>query len=432
YDPLRRSLALAEEALKVHAASAEAAALKQQIHKQLGGMLASARLSVEAFRKSLSDTTPGYTRLQEALSRLEDVRSVEPMFEGAEALYVQARELAASLEQAIASAEAQAASRRFDEAFRTIARYRQYSGELPRIQSIIDRAFQFRRDQAKALMDSSQWEAASRELQAALSYKEDAEAAHSLLRAESELAKARDRSVAEEALEISQRFAAQKKFIEAYDALAGLTVNQRPYVSEQMTALEPAYRQDLLARAQQLVRLHLPIRGVADQQGARQAYEYLRRASELEEQDVVQVRMDVIGERISQSYLESAKELFAKPRGSGAGLAWHLLLEAQRFQPDAATVRDLLTQNAPLYETRAKLSVGIYFRDLTSRRDSLGFADQLVDTIAAGLEASGLPGIKVPARGNQPSGNPAARDPRDLESNFLLLGDILQHKLERK
>lgn len=432
YENLRRSLAFAEEALKAHPGSADASALKQQIHKQLGAMLASARLSVEAFRKSLDEGTPGYTRLQEALSRLADVRSVDPMFAGAEEVFVQARELDAGLQQSVAAAEAQVASRRFDEAVRTLSRYRQYGTEVPRIAAILDRAFQFRREKARALMESAQWEGAAQELQAALSYKEDAETASALQLAESELAKARDRDAAEEAVEISLRFAAQKKFIEAYDLLAGLTPNQRAYVGDRLTALEPDYRQDLLARAQQLVRLHLPIRGVADQQGARQAWEYLRLASELEEQDVVQVRMDVLGERISQHYLERARELFAKPRGSGAGLGWHLLLEAQRFQPDAAAVRDLLTQYAPAYETRAKLSVAIQLRDLTSRRDSLGFADQLADTVAAGLEASGLPGIKVLPRGAQAAADPASGDARNLESNFLLLGDILQHQLLRK
>jgi hypothetical protein len=142
--------------------------------------------------------------------------------------------------------------------------------------------------------------------------------------------------------------------------------------------------------------------------------------------------MDVLGERISQDYLERAKELFAKPRGSGAGLGWHLLLEAQRFQPDAAAVRDLLTQYAPIYETRGKLSVGIQLRDLTSRRDSLGFADQLADTVAAGLEASGLPGIKIAGRSNQPAADPASGELRVQDANFLLLGDILQHQLLRK
>ncbi len=428
YEPLRRSLALAQEALQIHPGSGEAAALRDQIHKQLGGMLASARLSVEAFRKSLAEQTPGYTRLQEALSRLEDVRSIDPMFAGAEAVFVEARELAASLEQAVSSAEALGASRRFDEAYRAIARYRQYSGEFPRIENIVQRAFQFRRDKARALVESSQWEAAAQELRAALAYKQDAETTRTLATVESELAKARDRERAEEALELSQRFAGQRKFIEAYDTLAGLTDNQRAYIGDQLSALQPSYRQDLLARAQQLVRLHLPIRGVADQQGARQAYEYLRVASELEEEDVVQVRMDVLGERISQDYLERAKELFAKPRGSGAGLGWHLLLEAQRFQPDAAAVRDLLIQYAPIYETRGKLSVGIQLRDLTSRRDSLGFADQLADTVAAGLEASGLPGIKIAGRSNQPAAGGELRQ----DANFLLLGDILQHQLLRK
>jgi hypothetical protein len=58
----------------------------------------------------------------------------------------------------------------------------------------------------------------------------------------------------------------------------------------------------------------------------------------------------------------------------------------------------------------------VVFRDQTSRRDSAGFADQLADAIATGLETSGLP-VRVIRPGDTPQ----------LEPNFQLIGDVLDH-----
>jgi hypothetical protein len=66
---------------------------------------------------------------------------------------------------------------------------------------------------------------------------------------------------------------------------------------------------------------------------------------------------------------------------------------------------------------RSSLSIRVVFRDQTSRRDSAGFADQLADALATGLETSGLP-----VRVIRPGENPA------FEPNFQLIGDVLQHR----
>lgn len=66
---------------------------------------------------------------------------------------------------------------------------------------------------------------------------------------------------------------------------------------------------------------------------------------------------------------------------------------------------------------RSSLSIRVVFRDQTSRRDSAGFADQLADALATGLETSGLP-----VRVIRPGENPA------FEPNLQLIGDVLQHR----
>jgi hypothetical protein len=66
---------------------------------------------------------------------------------------------------------------------------------------------------------------------------------------------------------------------------------------------------------------------------------------------------------------------------------------------------------------RSKLSIRVVFRDQTSRRDSAGFAEQLSDAIATGLETSSLR-VRV-VRSN---------DVTDAEPNFRLVGDVLEHR----
>src|SRR5205814_1059373 len=62
---------------------------------------------------------------------------------------------------------------------------------------------------------------------------------------------------------------------------------------------------------------------------------------------------------------------------------------------------------------------GMVLRDQTSRRDSGGFADQLRDAIANGLESSGLP-IKALRQVNE-------SDP--IQPNFLVVAEILDHRV---
>jgi hypothetical protein len=57
------------------------------------------------------------------------------------------------------------------------------------------------------------------------------------------------------------------------------------------------------------------------------------------------------------------------------------------------------------------------FRDQTSRRDSSGFADQLSDAIATGLETTNLP-VRIIR----------SADATPVDPNFQLIGDVIEHR----
>src|SRR5262249_40763835 len=84
------------------------------------------------------------------------------------------------------------------------------------------------------------------------------------------------------------------------------------------------------------------------------------------------------------------------------------------------TVKDQMARYTPLYQRRSRLSVGVVLRDQTSRRNSAGFADQMTDAIATGLESSSV-SVELVRR--------PAEATDALQPNFLLVGEILEHRV---
>jgi hypothetical protein len=124
---------------------------------------------------------------------------------------------------------------------------------------------------------------------------------------------------------------------------------------------------------------------------------------------------------MSAYYLDLANRYLQKPSGAGAGVGWLYLTKAQRYGiTNLDTLKDQMARYEPLYQRRSRLSVGIMLRDQTSRRDSPGFADQLVDAIANGLDSSAVP-VEI------------VRKPAEVEDalqpNFTLVGEVLEHRV---
>src|SRR5262249_25641069 len=149
-------------------------------------------------------------------------------------------------------------------------------------------------------------------------------------------------------------------------------------------------------------------------------YELLSRASGLSPDPAIRLKLDLLSDKIGAYYFDQARRYLEKPLGSGVGLGWLYLAQAERYRPNQSTVRDAMARYAPAYQLRSRLSIGVVLRDQTSRRESLGFADQLADAIATGLESSGL-SVKVV---RQPKDSPDAVQP-----NFLLVGEIREHRV---
>jgi len=149
-----------------------------------------------------------------------------------------------------------------------------------------------------------------------------------------------------------------------------------------------------------------------------QAYTYLQRACTLEpDNQNLKLRRDLASQTLSDYYVARAKSYLDKPLGSGVGIAWLYLQQAQRYQPNRDDIRDERTKYSSVHNIRSTLSIKVVFRDQTSRRDSSGFADQLSDAIATGLETTALP-VRIIR----------SADPTPIDANFQLIGDVVEHR----
>jgi hypothetical protein len=134
----------------------------------------------------------------------------------------------------------------------------------------------------------------------------------------------------------------------------------------------------------------------------------------------MKLKRDLLSDKIGAYYVEQAKRYLQKPMASGVGIGWLYLGEAEHYKPNLGPVREAMAQYGPAYQLRSRLSLGLVLRDQTSRRDSVGFTDQMRDAIASGLESSGIPVKVVRQTGDGQSG---------VQPNFVLTGEILEHRV---
>ena len=105
--------------------------------------------------------------------------------------------------------------------------------------------------------------------------------------------------------------------------MANLPDQQRVLVVDQMEALKKDYSPAAARRAQRLQEIHLPIRGRADEEAMRQAYELLRRSGAISNDPAIKLKLDLLSDKLSAYYLDQARRYSAEAAGFGSrpGLA---------------------------------------------------------------------------------------------------------------
>jgi hypothetical protein len=395
--------------------------LRQAIHAQLDLLLEKDRRQLHAYTQALAEHTAGYSHLTAARRRNEEIREIDPNYPAAVALQNEIGNEENKLDSILHNAENLLLAKRYDDALNEIDTYRGMTGEIPQVASIVETAFRYHFSRGQQLSAQGNWEQAAVEFRAAMKVRpENQETVAAFKNAEAQSANAFNRRVVEQALADSRNFTQKNDFIAAYDVLANLPEPQRALVIDQLEILKKDYAPAAARRAQKLQEIHLPIRGRADEEAIRQAYELLQHTATISNDPAIKLKLDLLADKISAYYLDQARRYLQKPVGSGAGLGWLYLQEAQRYEPTLDAVKDEMARYQSAYQLRGRLSIGVVVRDQTSRREGQGFADQLGDAIANGLESSGQP-VKVIRR--------YAEDANAIQPDFVLVSEILQHRM---
>jgi hypothetical protein len=417
YPDLKNAKVRVDQALAVAPDFSDAVKLSDEVHDALRKLIDNGSSEMDSYKKALNAHTPGYSHLTTAHNMVSAIVEIDPQFEPALTFQTQTNNEFDAVESKLNSAESLAASKRFDDAYSGVSAYGSFAGEVPRIQTLINETYQFHFDQGQAFAASMDWASALKEFQKALDVKPTEEINAAIRNANTELVAVRNKTAADEAVQQSRAFAQQNDFIQAYEILAALPPPQKALVADELEKIGPSYIESASQTAKELQQAHDPIRGLADETSIERAYGYLRQAHSMSNDPSLKDRMDDLADRLSDYFLQQARRYLEKPLGSGAGLGWSYLDKALQYKAsNLDAVRDEMTRASSAYQMRSKLSIRVVFRDQTSRRDSSGFADQLADAIATGLETTGLP-IKVIRPGENPS----------FEPNFQLVGDVLQH-----
>jgi hypothetical protein len=418
YTDLKNARASALQALVLAPNYASATKLKDGVQSELLSVTDKARSELQAYKQALASHGRGYVHLGNARKLVDHIVEVDPQFDQAQSLQSAINNESRALESSLKNAESLVGSQRYDDALTAIAAYRSFADEEPRIATIVNGAYKRHMDQGNTFLGSQKWSEAISEFEKAESITKTPEVTASLKKAKEQFDAAQARQSADAALAKCEELANQRQYIDAYETLASLPKAARVLVADRMQALEPNYVKEASDKAKTLQMAHTPIRGHADEVGILRAYDLLQSAYGLSEDDKnLKLRLDVLSQSLSDYYLQEAKRYLEKPLGSGVGVGWLYLDQSQLFQPNRDDVRDERTRSTAAYQMRSKLSVRVVFRDQTSRRDSAGFADQMSDAIATGVETSGLP-VRVVR----------VSEAATVEPNFQLVGDVLQHR----
>ena len=418
YAQLRTAYLRADQAHELIPTNDDASKLRDAVHAELVLVADKIRAELQAYRQALANHTTGYAHLGISLQLTEQTLGVDPHFDQGKTLEDAIGGETKRIGAAMQSGESNIAAQHYDEAVAAISDFRAFADEEPRIGAILDTAYKHHFEQGKADIASQKWRDSVQEYQRAVSIKPTAEATAALKQAQGSLQSSNDQAAADNALQQSNAFEQDKKYIEAYEVVADLPETQRALVKDRIQALEPNYVKSASDEAKRLMDAHNPIQGRADEIGVQQAYSYLQRACTLEpDNQNLKLRRDLVSQTLSDYYVARAKTYLDKPLGSGVGVAWLYLQEAQQYQPNRDDIRDERTKYYAIHNIRSTLSIKVVFRDQTSRRDSSGFADQLSDAIATGLETTALP-VRIIR----------AADATPIDPNFQLVGDVLEHR----
>jgi len=198
-------------------------------------------------------------------------------------------------------------AKQMDGALEAIAPLRQFAGEEPRIQAVIDAAYGYYLQLGKRCATAADWDSAVKQFAKAAKTKDTAEARDLLKGAQQQLTVNQDKGAVAKALEASKTYENQSDPINAFEELYNLPPAQKALVSSDLARLQDGYIQAAIKAAKDQQGAHLPIRGIGDEIGIEKAYAWLGRVRELTKDDSYSGTISTLADDLSAYFVELAK-----------------------------------------------------------------------------------------------------------------------------
>jgi hypothetical protein len=408
------------EAAKANASSNEVTdALAKAINAETSNLNSKGLEEIALYRDALAKQTSGYSHLVAASGISQQTLVLDAKSAETATLSQACVQEKTNIDHHLVDFANFLSAHRPDQAYEAIKPLRPFAGEYPKVQESLHSLYSYYVEQGKNDTVKSDPQGAVDQFQKAADVESTPEVKELLGNARQTLQETTDKAAITNASTMSAAAEDDKDYVKAYEVLADLTASQQKAVAERLDALKDRYIQAASQRAKDLERINTPIKGVPNEAQIQRAYDLLNRCHALTNDPGIEDRMAILGGRLSDYYLAQAKHYLDRPDGTGANVGWVYLDEALVYnRADAGAIHDAITLATPAHQLRSRLSLRVSFRDRTSRREAVDFAAQLTDSLAAGLESSGL-NIKVV----RPS------DETKVQPNFHLVGDVQQHTI---
>jgi tetratricopeptide (TPR) repeat protein len=313
---LRQACSEAQTASQLSPGYRPAARLIDDIGHELDNLARPDQTRLEAYRKALQDHTPGSSQISAAKQHVERLLEVRPEY--APLLSLQ-REITAEhrkLESTIVNAQVLIMESHYDQAVNSLGPYVAFASEMPRVDGVLNAAFNHHYESGQKLAARQEWEKAIAEFGEAAAIRPDRKDVQTAAdNAAAQLEARHNQKAADSAVVQSDEYARKKQFVEAYNALADLPEKQRSLVTSQLAGLAHDYIGAAVQRAQKIQESHVPIKNPTDENAALEAYVLWDRASSLGDDPAITLKRDFLSAKISAYYLDQANRYLQKPSG---------------------------------------------------------------------------------------------------------------------
>jgi hypothetical protein len=417
YEKLRAAKSALDAAIASAPSNPGTEALAKGIRLETRDLNSKGLGEITLYREALAKQVSGYTHLVAAETISQLTSNLEPGSAETVSLSQACTQERTVLDHRFVDFANKLSARRPDEAYEAIKPLRAFAKEYPRVQDALQALYSYHVELGKKDAAKSDPQGEVAEFRKAAEVESTPEIGQLLQTAEQQFQQSTDEAAVTSASTMSAAAEEDKDYVKAYEVLDNLTPSQRKMVADRLNSLKDRYIQAASLMATDLQRTHSPIKGLSDEIGVQRAYDLVGRCYALTNDPSLQDRLTVLGQILSAYYLAQAKHYLDRPDGTGANVGWTYLAEALKYKgADADAVRDEMTRANAIHLLRSKLSISVRFRDQTSRREAVDFAQQLTDSLATGLESSNL-NISV----FRPNDTPA------VHPNFALVGDVLQN-----